>query len=164
MTSAALDRFKEAQDAPSGGFDAALEELKSGRKRSHWIWYVFPQLSGLGSSEAARFFGIDGLVEARQYIADPLLRRRLLAAVEAVADQVRTNAVPLRTLMGSEIDAVKLVSSLTLFEHAANAATPAAAEAECQALSTLCTALLGIAAVQGYPRCPFTLERISQRG
>jgi uncharacterized protein (DUF1810 family) len=163
MTPSGLDRFKEAQEAPYGGFDAALAELKAGRKRSHWIWYIFPQLSGLGSSEAARFFGIDGPAEARQYLADPLLRRRLLAAVEAVADQVRHHAIPLRTLMGSEIDAVKLVSSLTLFEYAANAAEGADPQAELPSLATLSAELLDAAAVQGYPRCRFTLDRIGQR-
>jgi uncharacterized protein (DUF1810 family) len=163
MTRSALERFKEAQDAPDGGFEAAIDELKAGRKRSHWIWYVFPQLSGLGSSEAARFFGIDGLTEARQYLADPLLRRRLLAAAEAVADQVRNNAVPLRTLMGSEIDAIKLVSSLTLFEYVAKAAAADDRSAEFLTLSTVCAELLDIAAVQGCPRCRFTLDHISLR-
>ena len=162
MTTSALDRFKEAQDAPYGGFATALEELKAGRKRSHWIWYVFPQLSGLGSSEAARFFGIDGLAEALEYLADPLLRRRLLAAVEAVAEQVGNNAIPLRTLMGSEIDAIKLVSSLTLFAHAANAAAVNEPEAEIVALAALCRDVLGVAAEQGYPRCRFTLDHIDR--
>ena len=83
-----IERFKEAQDDPGSGFDCALGELQAGAKRSHWIWYVFPQLAGLGGSMASQFFGIRSVAEAEEYLSDPLLRSRLLAATRAVAEHL----------------------------------------------------------------------------
>jgi uncharacterized protein (DUF1810 family) len=73
MTSSRLQRFKDAQDRPPSGFDAALAEMRAGAKRSHWIWYVFPQLAGLGSSAASLTYGLDGRAEAEEYLRDPVL-------------------------------------------------------------------------------------------
>ena len=113
-----LDRFREAQDRPGSGFDAALREIQAGAKQGHWIWYVFPQLSGLGMSSVSRTYGIHGLAEAEDYLRDATLRSRLLAIATAVAAHL-SQGVSLETLMGSSTDALKLVSSLTLFAHAA---------------------------------------------
>jgi len=112
-----LQRFLDAQDAPAGDatvFTRALAELRAGAKRSHWMWFVFPQLAGLGSSAMARRYAIADLAEARAYVADPVLGPRLRACVAAV------NAVEGRTalqIMGSPDD-LKLRSSLTLFAQA----------------------------------------------
>jgi len=97
-----LDRFRSAQDAPHAGFAAALEELRAGHKTGHWIWYVFPQLQGLGQSSTAVYYGLSGAEEAANYLRDPVLGERLVTAAAAVrfhlasAPQVR-----LEELMGS---------------------------------------------------------------
>src|SRR5690349_13917826 len=104
-----LDRFKTAQQDSVTGFDTALAELRAGRKTSHWIWYILPQLASLGRSSTARFYGISGLDEACDYLRDPLLRERLLLAVEAV-DRSLARGVTVRDLMGGETDSFKLVS------------------------------------------------------
>ena len=158
---AALDRFKHAQEQSYAGFDTALEEMRAGHKRSHWIWYIFPQLSSLGSSEASRMFGIHGLAHAMAYLGDPLLRRRFLTITQVVAEKVEHDRVPLRTLMGSEIDAKKLVSSLTLFEPAARALDATEPQAELRSIADTCGRVLRAAAAEGYPRCPLTLEHIA---
>jgi uncharacterized protein (DUF1810 family) len=103
-----LDRFVRAQ---AGSYDAALAELRAGRKRSHWMWFVFPQVTGLGSSDMARTYAIRSLDEARAYLAHPVLGPRLRASVEAMDGLAERD--PARVLGG--IDAVKLRSSLTLF-------------------------------------------------
>ena len=113
-----LDRFREAQNSPRAGFESALDELRSGGKSGHWICYVFPQLSGLGTSGPSRTFAIDGEHEAIEFLRDSELRSRLLTIATAVAEQLRTG-ISLRTLMGSGIDATKVVSSLTLFGQVA---------------------------------------------
>jgi uncharacterized protein (DUF1810 family) len=105
-----LRRFVEAQDS-SGTYDRALAELRRGRKRGHWMWFVFPQIAGLGSSPAAQHYAIADLDEARRYLADPVLGRRLRECARAVAELDTTDAVD---VLGS-IDALKLHSSMTLF-------------------------------------------------
>src|SRR3954469_25927817 len=110
----ALSRFIDAQNAARTGLDVALSELRAGQKRSHWIWYVFPQLRGLGHSPIAEFYGLEDLDEAEAYLRDPILYGRLLTAAAATLEQVRAG-VRLVTLMGSDVDVLKLVSSMTLF-------------------------------------------------
>ena len=78
-----LSRFLEAQ---SGVFETALDELRSGRKESHWMWFVFPQLAGLGASEMARRYAISSLAEAKAYLAHPVLGDRLRECTHAVLD------------------------------------------------------------------------------
>jgi uncharacterized protein (DUF1810 family) len=107
-----LERFVDAQQ---GIYTQALAELRDGRKRSHWMWFVFPQIAGLGRSETARFYAIADLAEARAYLAHPLLGLRLGEATEAVL--AHAGQTP-ETIFGG-IDAVKLRSSMTLFEAAA---------------------------------------------
>ena len=92
----------------------ALAELRAGRKQGHWIWYVFPQLAGLGHSSMTQAFGIRGREEAVAYLRDPILRAHLCEAVEVVRDQLAgPRQARIDELLGSHIDALKLVSSLT---------------------------------------------------
>jgi uncharacterized protein (DUF1810 family) len=106
-----LRRFVEAQE---GAYPRALAELKAGSKRTHWIWYVFPQIAGLGSSATSARFSIGSLEEAQAYLAHPVLGPRLAECVDAV------NALEGRTarqVFGP--DDVKFRSCLTLFHRAA---------------------------------------------
>jgi uncharacterized protein (DUF1810 family) len=107
-----LDRFVRAQQ---GVHDAALDELRRGRKSSHWMWFVFPQLAGLGRSATAVRYAITGTAEARAYLAHPVLGPRLLAATD-VAHHAPAHSAD--ALLGG-IDAVKLRSSMTLFARIA---------------------------------------------
>lgn len=103
-----LERFVSAQD---GIYVQALAELQAGAKRSHWMWFVFPQVAGLGDSQMARTYAIATLEEARAYLAHPLLGPRYQECVEAL---MRHPDRPATAIMG-EVDAMKLRSSLTLF-------------------------------------------------
>lgn len=106
-----LERFLTAQ-APV--YDRALAELRGGAKRTHWMWFIFPQLAGLGSSEMAVRYAIRSLDEARAYLAHPVLGPRLRECVETMQGLAMTTA---ETVLGG-IDAMKLRSSLTLFREA----------------------------------------------
>ncbi len=106
-----LARFVAAQD-DRGTYEAALRELEAGRKRSHWMWFVFPQLEGLGRSAMAQRYGISGLAEARAYLAHPVLGPRLLDCCRALLELPASTAAD--DALGS-VDALKLHSSLTLF-------------------------------------------------
>ena len=108
-----LDRFVEAQ---AGTYDTALAELSAGRKRTHWMWFVFPQLAGLGSSPAARRYAISGLGEARDYLAHPVLGPRLAEASRALLGVEGRSA---GQILGHPDD-LKLRSSMTLFAEAAD--------------------------------------------
>ena len=119
MTHKDLHRFQQAQDNGSPSvYDSAMAELTRGKKTGHWIWFVLPQLAGLGNSEMAQRYGIADLAEARTYLADPLLRQRLEVVIAVIAAQLSQPGQNLEQLMGSGIDALKTVSSLTLFEAA----------------------------------------------
>jgi uncharacterized protein (DUF1810 family) len=155
-----LARFLRAQERAHGGIAEALSELRAARKQGHWIWYVFPQLVGLGSSPAAVEYGLHGVEEAREYLADPTLRERLLAATSAVAEQLG-RGVRLRELMGSEIDALKLVSSLTLFEAAMARASDSKWDDVGQ-LEKLTTDFLAEAEKQGFSRCSLAQNRLER--
>ena len=109
-----LARFREAQDR-GGIYEQALAELRAGEKRSHWMWFVFPQLAGLGRSEMARRYAISSLREARAYLDDPELGARLRACAAALLGCGETSA---ERILGP-VDAVKLRSSMTLFALAA---------------------------------------------
>jgi uncharacterized protein (DUF1810 family) len=106
-----LDRFLTAQE---DAYETALDELRSGRKRSHWIWFVFPQLAGLGHSPTAQFYAIRSLEEAQSYLAHPILGPRLHECLK-VLQLLETNDA--KTVFG-ELDAMKFRSSLTLFAEA----------------------------------------------
>jgi uncharacterized protein (DUF1810 family) len=156
---APVDRFIQAQDDPDAGWEAALGELRAGRKRSHWIWYVFPQLSGLGMSAASRRFGIAGRDEASEYLCHPVLRSRLLSGMCTVADQLQ-HGTSLATLMGSRIDALKLVSSVTLFASVARTMS-AADDEELSRLADIGEKLLLLAEAQGFAPCQQTLQQLA---
>ena len=114
-----VDRFHSAQtNGNPTAYDRALAELRAGRKRSHWIWFVLPQLRGLGRSDTAQRYGLDGLGEARAYLADPLLGQRLEQVIDVIHHQLQQPDQTLEQLMGGELDAAKTISSLTLFEAA----------------------------------------------
>jgi len=110
-----LQRFIDAQD---GVFETALAELKAGNKRTHWMWFVFPQISGLGFSSNAQFYGIASVEEARDYLAHPVLGTRLRSCTQAVLD-VRGKS--LEAILGG-VDAQKFRSSMTLFLRASGEA------------------------------------------
>ena len=105
-----LQRFVEAQDA-GGTCDAALRELRAGRKTSHWMWFVFPQLAGLGRSATARHYAISGADEGRAYLAHPVLGPRLHECAHVLTTLQTADPV---AVLGS-VDAQKLRSSMTLF-------------------------------------------------
>lgn len=107
-----LSRFVDAQAA---SYATALAELRAGRKRTHWMWFVFPQVEGLGRSPTAQVYAIAGLDEARAYLEHPVLGPRLLECVEAILALPGGDA---HAVFGSPDD-IKLRSSLTLFSAAA---------------------------------------------
>ena len=111
-----LSRFVAAQ---TSSYPVAIAELRDGTKRSHWMWWIFPQIAGLGRSETARRYAIGSAAEARAYLAHPLLGPRLVEAAETVARASGTA----ETVMGS-IDAVELRSSMTLFAAVADDPAP----------------------------------------
>ena len=114
-----LGRFVEAQG--NGVYDRALAELRAGQKRSHWMWFVFPQIAGLGRSETAQFYAIGDIAEARAYLQHPMLGPRLAESTEALLDWDGHRSA--EAILGL-VDAMKLKSSLTLFEAVSNAASP----------------------------------------
>lgn len=109
-----LDRFVTAQDRYET-YAAALAELRAGHKHSHWMWFVFPQIAGLGRSGTAEHFAIAGLDAARAYLGHPVLGPRLRECAEALTARPGTD--PVQVL--GPVDAMKLRSSMTLFAHAA---------------------------------------------
>jgi uncharacterized protein (DUF1810 family) len=115
-----LERFVTAQ---AGTYGSALAEIRRGKKRSHWMWFIFPQFAGLGHSAMAQRYAIRSLEEARAYLEHPLLGPRLQACVAALQGLTGTDA---EAVFGG-IDAVKLRSSLTLFAEASDDALFAAA-------------------------------------
>ena len=107
-----LDRFREAQD---NVFAGVLDELRRGRKSSHWMWFIFPQIAGLGTGATSQHYAIASLEEARAYIADPILGSRLR---ECAAQLLATSGRNAEESFGP-IDARKLRSCMTLFHRAA---------------------------------------------
>jgi uncharacterized protein (DUF1810 family) len=109
---AGLERFVTAQ---ASTFAQALAELQEGEKRSHWMWFIFPQVEGLGRSETARYYGVADIAEARAYLAHPLLGPRLIEATEAMLSWTGKRSA--EAILG-QVDAKKFRSSMTLFEAA----------------------------------------------
>jgi len=107
-----LNRFLVAQE--NSNYENALDEISSGRKTGHWIWYIFPQMSGLGSSEQSRYYGIDSLAEARAYFEHPILGGRLVEITETLTEHKST---PLQDIVGN-VDKMKVRSCMTLFRVA----------------------------------------------
>ena len=109
-----LDRFLQAQDS-GGTFQRAVAELRAGRKVSHWMWFIFPQIAGLGLSATSQRYAISGLTEARAYLEHPVLGPRLIECATILA---ATDGKSAAEILGS-VDAMKLRSSMTLFAVAA---------------------------------------------
>jgi uncharacterized protein (DUF1810 family) len=109
-----LQRFVAAQDA-GGGYDRVVAELRAGRKTSHWMWFIFPQIAGLGHSPTAQLYAISSLAEARAYLAHPVLGVRLAECATILTSLAGRTA---EQILG-DVDALKLRSSMTLFMHAA---------------------------------------------
>ena len=104
-----LQRFIEAQN---DSYVQALKEIRNGRKLTHWIWYIFPQIKGLGFSYNSEYYGITSLQEARDYLENELLRKRLFEITESL---LMHKGKDIESIMG-DIDALKLKSSMTLFD------------------------------------------------
>lgn len=119
-----LSRFLSAQE---GVYDRALAELKSGLKRTHWMWYIFPQMEGLGHSPTARYYSIKSIEEARQYLNHPVLGKRLLECTEAVL-ALKWGSV---SDIFSYPDDLKFKSSMTLFEKIAGSVFSSALDRYC---------------------------------
>jgi uncharacterized protein (DUF1810 family) len=105
-----IERFLDGQRF---GYKTALAEMKQGEKRNHWIWYIFPQVKGLGHSPNAQYYGIKDLEEAKAYLQHPVLGQRLR---EITAEVLKHSGSDIETIMGSRIDALKFRSSMTLFD------------------------------------------------
>ena len=108
----ALQNLQRFLDAQKGDYQTALAEIKSGRKRSHWMWYIFPQIQGLGHSETARFYAIKGRAEAEAYLQHPELGSRLVEICQVL---VKLSSNDSHGIFGSPDD-LKLKSSMTLFD------------------------------------------------
>lgn len=104
-----LQRFIEAQN---DSYDQALKEIRNGRKLTHWIWYIFPQIKGLGFSYNSEYYGITSLQEAKDYLENELLRKRLFEITESL---LMHKGKDIESIMG-DIDSLKLKSSMTLFD------------------------------------------------
>lgn len=120
MSTGMTDPLQRFVDAQRDSYPQALAELHAGAKRSHWMWFVFPQIAGFGHSAMAQRFAIADLAEARGYLAHPLLGVRLVESAKALLPH-RDHAID--RILGS-IDAVKLQSSMTLFDAASAGAEP----------------------------------------
>lgn len=107
-----LNRFIEAQNRD---YDIALAEIRAGKKASHWMWYIFPQLKGLGRSSTSEYYGLSGIKEAQAYLSDTILKARLIEITDAVIAHKDKSA---EEIFGG-IDAKKLRSCMTLFSIAA---------------------------------------------
>ena len=107
-----IERFIEAQNT-SNTYRQALVEMQQGHKQTHWIWFIFPQLKGFGHSAYSQYYGLADIDEARTYLAHPLLNERLREITKAV---LQHGNMDVKRVMGSSIDAVKLKSSMTLFD------------------------------------------------
>ena len=116
-----LERFIEAQNE-YGTYELALSEIRAGRKRSHWIWFIFPQLEGLGSSYNAQYYGIEDSNEAKEYLEHPVLGPRLLEISEALLKLQENDPA---VVMGGSPDDMKLKSSMTLFAAVSEAVSEA---------------------------------------
>ncbi len=150
-----LQRF---HDAHKTHYATALNEMVAGVKRSHWIWYIFPQLDGLGQSSTAQFYAIRNFSDALAYLRDPLLREHYVEIGGIVAQQL-SRGVSLVQLMGGAVDAAKLVSSITLFRAVARHLAPSDPGSDLITLVKSADIILQRAAAQGYPACEFTLGK-----
>jgi len=156
-----VDPFIRFVQAQRSGIEIAKRELNNGHKRSHWIWYVFPQLAALGVSSNAKYYGIADLHEARLYLNHDELRGNLIEVSQIAHDKVCTDGIPLNTLMGGSLDGLKLISSFTLFEIASEEDKDKCDEIR-RAHNLFRTTLDRLEAV-GHKRCRATLEQLQKK-
>lgn len=112
MSKTDISRFLNSQDGRFDNYQTALAEITNGRKQSHWIWYIFPQIKGLGISEMSQYFGIADIAEAKAYLLNPILKNRLYEITNALL--LHSGKSPEAVL--GHIDAMKVKSSMTLFD------------------------------------------------
>jgi len=149
-----LQRFHLSHEGhgPGSSFAVALDEIRRGRKTTHWMWYVFPQLS-LGTSATSLKYAISGIDEAIAYLHDQILRDRLLMVTRATVEQLAEGVNP-ELLMGANGDWTKLRSSMTLF----NVASTTCGDDE---VREACQRVLALLAAAGITPCPKTLKLLS---
>ena len=152
-----LERFRRAQESDTAGFESARAELVSGRKVGHWMWYIFPQLEGLGVSDFSRFYALRDGAEAIAYLSDPVLGNRIVELTELVDTKLK-QGIRLKSLFGGAIDARKLVSSLTLFEWAAQKGRVEGFPFCRDDFTLHCAAVLAAADREGFERCRYTIS------
>lgn len=158
--STALERFRRAQSSDTAGFVAARAELLAGRKIGHWMWYIFPQLKGLGESEFSRLYAVRDCDEAIAYLSDPVLGNRLVELTELVDAKLR-QGIRLETLFDGSIDARKLVSSLTLFDLAAQKGRAEGFPFLREGFILRCAVVLAAAEREGFERCLYTVSHVT---
>ena len=142
-------------------FDRAFGEIENGRKRSHWMWYVFPQVAGLGISETSRIYAIGSVAEAEAFMLHPALGPAYRQIVDAVWHQVVEEGVTVHALFGSPDDA-KLVSSLTLFATVARRLQPPSPDIA--TFATQADDILRLAYSQGLDKCITTTRFVTATG
>lgn len=113
VTSIPMDNLQRFLDGQRFGYETAFKEMKAGEKRNHWIWYIFPQIKGLGQSPNAQYYGITCLEEAKTYLEHPILGARLREITQEVLNHASKG---IQVIMGAPIDAMKFRSSMTLFD------------------------------------------------
>ncbi len=153
-----IQRFIKAQqgNTSSPSYAQAYGEIKSGRKKDHWIWYIFPQLEALGHSSTAKYYGIVDLKETCDYLKNPKLFKNYLEISQLVLQQLK-NKIPIRTLMNGDTDARKLTSSLTLFREASSfLLSQGNTTQDFAKLVTCCDEIFNKIAQQGYSPCERT--------
>lgn len=150
-----LSRYIQAQNDPEAGYVVALHEIRTTGKRSHWMWYVFPQIEGLGKSPSTRYFALSDLEEAMAYMHHPVLGARLLEVSEAIVERLN-DGTDLVTLMNSRIDVQKLVSCMTLFAGLAKR------EGIQERLARAASVILETAEDEGVPACAFTADQLTK--
>jgi len=111
-----LERFIKAQEKEANGFEIAFKEINSGKKINHWMWYIFPQIKGLGRSSTSKFYAIQSIKEAKEYLAHPILGIRLREISKALLSNNQNDAI----LIFGFTDSLKLKSCMTLFSFVDN--------------------------------------------
>lgn len=156
MSGEALERFIQAQEqGDPASYATALRELQAGRKKDHWIWYVVPQLKGLGSSRHSSFYGLDKIEEAKSYLLHPLLSERHAECLAVLLVRLQEGD-QLKQVLGST-DAQKLLSSITLMRQALLAGAPNDSQ---QGLPRMIDTLFQLLAQHGYGPCRSTLQNL----
>lgn len=157
-----ISRFIQAQSDPDAGYAAALMEIRTTGKRGHWVWYIFPQLAGLGPSSDAQYYGIADAAEAAAYLDHPVLGARLVEIGDAVAERVR-GGTQLTELMNSEIDVLKLVSCMTLVKGVAERVPEAERTGTHRRLIRVATEVLAAAEAKRFWPCALTTACLSDK-